>query len=184
MNMKKISKPFLKWGIQCLVVAVLFGAVVLFTVPIRINKQVACIEIKIDDPLYCKECFIEFNGEYHLNLLCDSYFSGKIAVSSFPDTSNGTIKVVVSKDWAPMFYKRIDNKYEEFVLGSLVSNGFFSKFAILVYSDNARSGSVTWKTSGGWGGWSSVTGYCIVSNCNDYKSAVQVLQSLDILPQS
>jgi len=106
-----------------------------------------------------------------------------MTVSSFPETSKGRLKVILSDDGAAMYYKRTEKNLEEkFALGSLVPKSFFSKFAILVYSDNVLHEHIAWKTSGGWGAWNDRTGYCIIPNCSDYKSAVQVLQSLGILP--
>ncbi len=180
--MKKPSKSFFKRGMKYLLIAALFSAAALLFFPITVSKQVDCIEIKIDDPSYSQKSVLEISGKYHFGLFGDSYFDGRITASTFPDTSNGHVKVTISKEGAPMYYKRIDRSTDEFSLGSLVSNEFFSDFAILVYSGNAPFESASWKSFGDWGAWDTTTGYCIVSNCNDYESAIQALQSLGVLP--
>jgi len=169
---------------------VLLAVVLLFTIPIKINKTLSAIEIKLDDPSYLQECNITITGFYHLNLFVDDTFEGAIAVSGYSQTLEKMSTVHLSKEGCSLYYHRFEEglydedgrlKRFEYSLGNIMIGRFFNNMVIAVYSDNPLDKDRGWKEYGSWGTWNERDGYCIVSNVSSYEEAVQTLLARGVI---
>lgn len=164
--------------------------ILLYVIPIPINKTFDAIEIKLDDPSYIVPCKIKVYGKYYKNLFTDDYFNGHIIVSNYKLTNEKMRKVYFLKDGCPLEYYydtgRYDsygNKiYEEYILGHLYSKTWFRRMTISVYRNNALNKEGNGKINGNWGGWSTIDGYCIVTNATTREEAINILLKNKVIP--
>jgi len=138
------------------------AVVLLFSIPIHIDKTLSAVEIKLDDPSYLQECTITITGSYHLNLFVDDTFEGAIAVSGYSQTLEKISPVHFSKEGCPLFYRRFKEGFYdedgrltrfEYCLGRIMSGRFFHNVIIVVFSNNPLDKDGGWKEHGSWGGW-------------------------------
>ena len=200
----RVLRLFLKWLVPVLIILVFF----VLLIPIHVSRQCKCIEIKLDDPSYQRECTITIDGYYHINLFCSDSFSGKFTVSLYRQTMADLSPLSIQSSGTPVLYSRIitDSRdrdvnggihdpsdsssmeqtsiVEQFRLGHLKAKWLFRKFVICVYSDNITADSSGWKQSqdmSDWGTWNAEAGYCIVPDCMDYESARKYLAEMGII---
>ena len=184
----KVEKDYrIKSRIELVLLLLSVIVVILFLCPIPIHKEYTCLEIKLDDPFYQRECVVSVDGLYYLNIFSADSFDGDLLVSSYAETKGECGEILCTREGWPLFYNKRElnsnGNAEEFCLGKLVSTRLFQKFVICVYSDNPSSDSDRWKESGDWGVWNDINGYCIVPNCSTYERAVEIISSLGIILQ-
>lgn len=164
--------------------------ILLYVMPIPINRTFDAIEIKLDDPSYIVPCKIKVYGKYYKNLFTDDVFNGQIIVSNYKLTNQKMRKVYFLKDGCPLEYYydtgRYDSDghkiYEEYSLGHLYSKSWFRRMIIGVYDNNALNKDGNGKVNGDWGGWSTIDGYCIVTNASTREEAINILLKNKIIP--
>ncbi|MCX7903498.1 MAG: hypothetical protein N2486_03200 [Caloramator sp.] len=165
-------------------------ALLVFFIPIPINKTYDAIEIKLDDPSYIVRCQVKIHGKYYKNLFINDAFDGQIAVSDYKLTNEKMRKVYFLKDGCPLEYYhdtgRKDSNghriYEEYILGRIYSKSWFRGMTICVYNDNPLNKNVGWKVEGDWGGWDNQHGYCIVPNATSREEALNILSKNKVIP--
>jgi len=171
---------------------VLLAVILLFSIPIPMDRTFNAIEIKLDDPSYLRECTITITGSYHLNLFSDDTFVGSIAVSGYSQTLEAMDTVYLSKEGCPLYYHRYEDGINdedgrprrlEYSLGNITSGRFLHKLVIAVYSDNPLDKDVGWREGGSWGVWNERNGYCIVPDVRSYEEAVQTLMTRGVIQQ-
>ena len=154
--------------------------------PIHLRKSYDCIEIKLNDPYYCQECIVTIDGEYSLNALSSDVFQGMCFVSNYPDTNQECRFVISMSQRAPLYYKENQGKEvnsREYCIGRIFSKRFFQHFVICVFSKNHNRDTSWWDADGDFGSWNTIDGYCIVSGCDSYESALTALKKYKVISE-
>lgn len=99
-------------------------------------------------------------------------------------------KIYINKDGCPLEYYYDTGQYdsdghtiyEEYVIGRIYSKSWFRGMTICVFSDNPSNKDGGGKIEGGWGGWDSEHGYCIVPNARTREEALNILLKNKVIP--
>lgn len=177
---KRFPVVIFKWILPILLVLVLL----LFLCPLPFRKEFKCIEIKLDDPSYQRECTVRFDGKYRLNMFTDDSFEGKLQIDIYPETSREATRIQINKKYGNSlrWNRTTQSGNEVYDLGLLHGSRLLGRFAICVLDKQAEGTAAEWKEGGNWGSWSTTSGYCIVPNCSNYEDAVRYLSKMGIIP--
>ncbi len=165
--------------------------VLVHILPFPINKQFETVEFRLEDDTYIEERTVTIQGRYYFRLFTKDKFVGQITVSSYPLTQwemdslkvTGSLKDI---DHADLSYnQKLYNeetsrwKYEFYKFGSLISNRFFNKIVIALYS-NPEYPDNTQRPYGVGGGWGTASGLFIVPSAKTRDEAVEKINEWGI----
>jgi len=130
----------------------IFGLIVLtmlvFNVPLRVNRTVTALEISLDDPNHIAERTVILDGWWHLNIFEHGrvsphhQFSGRIEIVGYPETDELGQPVVVwplisRSHFGPIFYREEYPALVRRERGFRITTGFlFRNAAIEVFDWN------------------------------------------------
>lgn len=83
--MKKIFK-FIVY-----IVLIVFIYLIIFPIPVRIDKIIAAVEVALDDKSYCKPVNVIINGTYGWRMVGSDTFDGNIKFDIYPLTVNNEL---------------------------------------------------------------------------------------------
>lgn len=162
--------------------------ILLYTIPIPINRNLDAVEIKIEDPSYFKTCTIYIKGNYYFNLLENNAFKGRIFVSGHEITSEQMFMVHLFKEEDAVYegsvmyrYKigtDVDGRpdYMYYIFGSMYSKILLYKPIILVYDKPEGDSEHGWHQ-----GWSPENSCCIISSVENREEALKALEEYNII---
>ena len=86
--------------------------ILLYTIPIPINRKLDAVEIKMDDPSYLETRTIHIKGNYRFNLLKANTFKGQIFVPEHEITSEEMLTVFSAENGDIGYEGLIEYRYE------------------------------------------------------------------------
>lgn len=154
----------------------IFVCLLIFSLPIRIDKTIAAVEIALDDKSYCRPVNVIINGTYHWRMLGDDKFDGNIKFDTYPLTMKNeleqgkglpTLKLTKGSD--SLDYGEWMNST---IFGYIHTKAFFNRFIVQVFE--------SYKTpEGGSGGsWDTKDGKCIVGPAINREEALDILKKI------
>ncbi|SHK42846.1 hypothetical protein SAMN02745248_02527 [Hathewaya proteolytica DSM 3090] len=165
--MKKTRK-ILKY-IFILIISILFIRFLSLIIPISIDKEYVCKEIKLDDPSYEVERTIKIKGKYYLNLH-DDRFKGHISISGYNIDNKLMDEIIFSHNderklgHMSYFTESEDKdlfKRQYYSLGLIDQRTILKKPYMLILKQD--------------GSWAPNDGICIIPPYDDKEKAMEIL---------
>jgi hypothetical protein len=142
----------------------------IFPVPVKIDKTVHAVEVAIDDDSFCEPVNVTINGTYRWRLLGKDSFRGDISFDAYALTVENAL--VQTENIAALTQQDggDDLDYGEWMdsqlFGYMSWKPFFSKLVVLVYVPDGNGG----------GEWNDSDGHCIVGGAESREGALKVLK--------
>ncbi|MCL2402396.1 MAG: hypothetical protein FWC90_07115 [Oscillospiraceae bacterium] len=170
----------------------IFGLIVLillvFNVPIRVNRTVTALEVRLNDPYFAEERTVEIVGWWRINIFHRSgwnliwghhRFSGRFEILGYPETVEleqpiNMWPLVSRRPAGPMHYCETTRQgYRE--RSFMIYTGFLFRRAVITVAD------LQW-VEDGYGGASGfgVHDRFIVLNTTSREEAVEILRAADL----
>lgn len=143
--------------------------VLVLILPFRVHKKVSAILVSMKDETVLEQVTVTYDGYYHVNLILNDRFSGKIIISNYPETNqiiDGEVEITSGISHADSTLEYEDG----YLFGQLISHRFLMASLIPVYEHTGEDPMCA--------SFSYSEGIYVVVGATDRESALNMINEM------